>query len=216
MRNFYRQGPPPMGPYNHYRGPGRMPGYGFPPPHRYNPGMIPPAGPKGVSKIESFMETCNRLLATAQGFQPYIAQATPLLRNLPAIWRLYKGFSSKGEDKGDDYEHESSEFNLDDSSSFEYVYKDDQHNHKPQQTPKHEHKEEEKNHHHEKPTRARHEPERKAEFNHKGFANRFFPIRHERRHEPVVDKPVVQTLKKPYKTKPSVPRIFQPTFHIDE
>ena len=95
-----------------------------------------------VSKIESFMETCNRLLATAQGFQPYITQATPLLRNLPAIWRLYKGFSSKGEDKGDDYEHEASELNLDDSSSFEYVYKDDQHNHKPQQTPKHEHKEE--------------------------------------------------------------------------
>ncbi len=129
MRNFYHQGPPPMRPYQQqFRGPGRMPNYGYPPPRGFNPGMIPPAGPKGASKIESFMETCNRFLATAQGFQPYIAQATPLIRNLPALWRLYKGFSStsKGKEKDNDYDQESSEFNLEESSSFEYVYKDDE------------------------------------------------------------------------------------------
>ena len=92
--------------------------------------MVPPGGPKGTNKIESFMETCNRFLATAQGFQPYIAQATPLIRNLPALWRLYRGFSSgnkgKGDDHGLDHDDESSQYNLD-SSSFEYVYKDDDH-----------------------------------------------------------------------------------------
>lgn len=61
------------------------------------PNVNAPTGatPKGTSsKIDSFMDTANRFLATAQGFQPIIQQASPMLRNLPALWRLYKGFQS--------------------------------------------------------------------------------------------------------------------------
>ncbi|HWL22963.1 MAG TPA: VrrA/YqfQ family protein [Ureibacillus sp.] len=224
MRNFYRQGPPPMRPYHYYHGPGRMPNYGYPPPNRYNPGMIPPTGPKGASKIESFMETCNRLLATAQGFQPYIAQATPLIRNIPALWRLYKGFSSspKGGDYEDDYENESSEFSLD-SSSFEYVYKEDEHEHehKPKTSMKHDHRHNDSydEKHHDKSIRPKYESDYKEESNQKGAFHRFFPVRHERRGEPVREnrnEQVVEKLAKPYKTKPSIPKIYQPPYHFDE
>ena len=221
MRNFYRQSPPPVRPYNYYHGPGRMPRYGYPPPPPppgFNPGSIPPNGPKGASKIESFMETCNRFLATAQGFQPYIAQATPLIRNIPALWRLYKGFSAapKEREMDDDYDNESSEFNLD-SSSFEYVYKeDDNHGHK--HDAKNEHKTEEKHqhdkHHQYKPMPHKYESGNVENRHHKRGGDRFFPVRHEKRRE---KEPVaVEKIARPLKTKPSVPRIFQPPYHFDE
>lgn len=215
MRNFYRQGPPPppVRPYN-YHGPGRMPGYGYPPPHRFNPGMMPPPGPKATNKIESFMETCNRLLATAQGFQPYIAQATPLIRNIPALWRLYRGFSSapKGNEHGDDYDEESSEFNLD-SSSFEYVYKDDDKKESSSKhIPKGEHIRDDRRRH-EKVIRHKFDYDQKVDQqHHRRGANRHYQKQTESRTESVY----VEKLAKPYKTKPSVPRIFQPPFHFDE
>ncbi len=211
MRNFYRQGPPPTRSYHQHQyygpAPGRMPNYGFPPPRGYNPGMIPPTGPKGASKIESFMDTCNRFLATAQGFQPYIAQATPLLRNLPALWRLYKGFSStpKG-DEDDDYE--SSQFSLE-SSEFEYIYKEDDHDH--EQDSKRESRNTERHHR----NRPLHKHEHNEAFNHHRGANRFSPVKHERRREKEPEK-IVKKITKPQKTKPSVPKIFQPTYHFDE
>ncbi|KGR78514.1 VrrA/YqfQ family protein [Ureibacillus manganicus] len=224
MHNFYRQTPPPVRPNNYYHGPGRMPRYGYPPPPPppgFNSGRIPPNGAKAPSKIESFMETCNRFLATAQGFQPYIAQATPLIRNIPALWRLYKGFNAAPKEReiDDDYDNESSEFNID-SSSFEYVYKDDDHEHKSKHDVKNEHKYEEKHHHdkhkHDKTIRHKYESGPLEDINHKRGGNRFFPVRHESRREKEKEPVAVEKIARPLKTKPSVPRIFQPPYHFDE
>lgn len=33
-------------------------------------------------------------MKTAKTYEPYIQQAKPLLKNLPAMWKLYKGFTS--------------------------------------------------------------------------------------------------------------------------
>ncbi|SOC20934.1 YqfQ-like protein [Ureibacillus xyleni] len=104
---FPRQGPAPMP-----RGP--MPNFGYRPPGHFQPGMMPPPGfqprsgpgfqqgfqqgpqqpPSQSPKLDSFMNTANKWLATAQSFQPLIQQATPMLQNLPALWKLYKGFQS--------------------------------------------------------------------------------------------------------------------------
>lgn len=104
--NFYPNMPPGR-PFHHF--PNHMPHHGFPqhpfpqmPPNFQPPNSGAPRGilPKGVSpkgastKLDSFMDTANRFLATAQGFQPLIQQASPMIRNLPALWRLYKGFQS--------------------------------------------------------------------------------------------------------------------------
>ncbi len=59
------------------------------------PQGMPQGGlPTGSSspRLNSFMETANRFLSTAQSFQPLIQQATPMFQNLPALWKLYKGF----------------------------------------------------------------------------------------------------------------------------
>lgn len=88
---------PPQQPYNHF--PNQMPNFGYqaPPPYQR---MMPPQGrfsgpgPRPAPRFESFMETANKFLSTYQSFQPLIAQATPLFKNLPALWKLYKGFQS--------------------------------------------------------------------------------------------------------------------------
>jgi hypothetical protein len=214
MRNFFQQGPPPMRANHQFygrgpvRGPGRMPNYGFPPthPNRFHPGMIPPGGQKGTSKIESFMETCNQLLATAQGFQPYIAQATPLIRNIPALWRLYKGFSSgsKGKEKEKE-EIESSEFNLE-SSDFEYEYKEDVKESKHEQN-------QGGDHHQEKPNRPKHKYDYSEGNRHTRGRTSNSAVRHEKRNDKQEN---VVKLAAPLKTKPSRPKIFQPTFDFEE
>ena len=51
-------------------------------------------GAQGPSKVDGYMETANRFLNTAQQFAPVAQQFAPMMRNLPAMWRLYKGFQS--------------------------------------------------------------------------------------------------------------------------
>lgn len=46
------------------------------------------------SKMESYMQTANQFLNTAQQFAPVVQQFAPMVQNLPAMWRLYKGFQS--------------------------------------------------------------------------------------------------------------------------
>lgn len=53
-----------------------------------------PTGEQGPSKMDAYMQTANRFLNTAQQFAPVAQQFAPMLRNLPAMWRLYKGFQS--------------------------------------------------------------------------------------------------------------------------
>ena len=40
------------------------------------------------------MQTANRFLNTAQQFAPVVQQFAPMMQNLPAMWKLYKGFQS--------------------------------------------------------------------------------------------------------------------------
>lgn len=49
---------------------------------------------QGFSKIERYMQTADRVLTTAQQFAPLAQQIAPMVSNLPAMWRLYKGFQS--------------------------------------------------------------------------------------------------------------------------
>lgn len=50
--------------------------------------------------IHSFLNQTQQVLKTAQQFGPMIQQYGPMVRNLPAMWRIYKGFkdSSTGSD----------------------------------------------------------------------------------------------------------------------
>lgn len=92
-----RQHPPMMPP--NFQGPPNFHGPNFQGPNFQGPNIpkapgVGAAGAAGAPKLESFMNTANKFLATAQSFQPLIQQATPMFRNLPAIWKLYKGFQS--------------------------------------------------------------------------------------------------------------------------
>ncbi|RHW38553.1 hypothetical protein D1B33_06665 [Lysinibacillus yapensis] len=99
----FRQPMPNGRPFNHMQGPRNN--FGPRPARFMQPGMMQPPGygpgpmqgpgfaQKGVApKLESFMDTANRFLATAQSFTPIVQQATPMFRNLPVLWKLYKGF----------------------------------------------------------------------------------------------------------------------------
>lgn len=56
------------------------------------PPQAPVQGAAGVPKLEGFLSGANSLFNNAQKFTPYIQQAAPMFKNLPALWRLYKGF----------------------------------------------------------------------------------------------------------------------------
>lgn len=68
----------------------------MPPPINRLP--IPPAATGAApSKLDQFLKTTDQLMKTAKTYEPYIQQATPLLKNLPAMWKLYKGFTSSND-----------------------------------------------------------------------------------------------------------------------
>ncbi|MGG0642862.1 VrrA/YqfQ family protein [Sporosarcina gallistercoris] len=52
-----------------------------------------PAG-AGLSKPEMYMETANRLMSTVQQYAPIVQQFAPMIQNIPAMWKLYRGFQS--------------------------------------------------------------------------------------------------------------------------
>ncbi|WP_107942506.1 VrrA/YqfQ family protein [Metasolibacillus fluoroglycofenilyticus] len=43
-------------------------------------------------KWETFLQTANSFMNNAQKFTPYVQQAAPMIKNLPALWRMYRGF----------------------------------------------------------------------------------------------------------------------------
>ncbi|WP_390614502.1 VrrA/YqfQ family protein [Siminovitchia fortis] len=55
--------------------------------------------------IQSFLNNTQQVLRTAQQIGPMVQQYGPLIRNLPAMWKLYKGFK----DSPDDNEKEEKE-----------------------------------------------------------------------------------------------------------
>jgi hypothetical protein len=101
---FSRNQPPPQRPQGFgmrpFPGPAQPPGqpnqFGRPNnpfiDPRQGPGRNPPG--QGPSKIDGYMDTVNRLINTAQQYAPVVQQFAPMMRNLPAMWKLYKGFQS--------------------------------------------------------------------------------------------------------------------------
>ena len=101
---FSRNQPPPQRPQGFGMRP--FPGQAQPPrlPNQLgrpsNPFIDPRQGSGGLpsgqgpSKIDGYMQTANRFLNTAQQFAPVAQQFAPMMRNLPAMWKLYKGFQS--------------------------------------------------------------------------------------------------------------------------
>ncbi|WP_241155075.1 YqfQ family protein [Rummeliibacillus sp. TYF005] len=46
----------------------------------------------GFAKLEQYLNTADQLFNTAQKFTPMVKQISPMFQNLPALYRLYKGF----------------------------------------------------------------------------------------------------------------------------
>lgn len=72
--------------------PPRQPFQGSPMGNRFGPSM--PGQFQNPSRMEMYMQTANRFLNTAQQYAPLVQQFAPMFQNLPALWRLYKGFQS--------------------------------------------------------------------------------------------------------------------------
>lgn len=45
-------------------------------------------------RLDQFMNQAGQFVQSAQKYAPMIQQARPMLKNLPALWRIYKGFNS--------------------------------------------------------------------------------------------------------------------------
>ena len=58
------------------------------------------AGAAGVSsllapgRIEQFLQSTGQFMKTAQTYAPYVQQAVPMFKNIPALFRLYRGFQN--------------------------------------------------------------------------------------------------------------------------
>lgn len=46
------------------------------------------------SKIASFLQSADSLFNSAKTYTPYIQQAMPMMKNIPSLFKLYKGFQS--------------------------------------------------------------------------------------------------------------------------
>ena len=95
----------------------RSSGGGFPPPGPGIPGpaadvaagvagaagaaeVAGAAGAAGISsllapgRIDQFLQSTGQFMKTAQTYAPYVQQAVPMFKNIPALFRLYKGFQN--------------------------------------------------------------------------------------------------------------------------
>jgi len=44
------------------------------------------------SRMEQYLQTADRFLSTAQQLTPMVKQVAPMVQNLPALWKIYRGF----------------------------------------------------------------------------------------------------------------------------
>jgi len=58
--------------------------------------------------ISGFLTNTQKVLNTAQQIGPMVQQYGPLVRNLPAMWKLYKGFKNLPSDSQEENQTESS------------------------------------------------------------------------------------------------------------
>ncbi|MET1013629.1 MAG: VrrA/YqfQ family protein, partial [Paenisporosarcina sp.] len=73
----------------------------------------PPTGPRGFgnngyvnssqppfqggglpSRMEQYLQTAERFMSTAQQFTPMVKQVAPMVQNIPALWKIYRGFQN--------------------------------------------------------------------------------------------------------------------------
>ncbi|OXS66517.1 4-hydroxy-3-methylbut-2-enyl diphosphate reductase [Lysinibacillus sp. KCTC 33748] len=92
------QMPPQMSPQSFFPPGGfpnqaRMPG-GFPMSSGIGSfgGQMPMPSMQEPSKIGSFLQQANSLFNSAKTYTPYIQQAMPMVKNIPSLLKLYKGF----------------------------------------------------------------------------------------------------------------------------
>ena len=57
------------------------------------PGAAAGAPMQPPSKIASFFQSADSLFNSAKTYTPYIQQAMPMMKNIPSLFKLYKGFS---------------------------------------------------------------------------------------------------------------------------
>jgi len=92
------QTPPQMSPQSFFPPGGfpvqpRIPG-GFPMANGIGSfgGQMPMPPVQEASKVGSFLQQANSLFNTAKTYTPYIQQAMPMVKNIPSLLKLYKGF----------------------------------------------------------------------------------------------------------------------------
>ncbi|MEG0451210.1 MAG: VrrA/YqfQ family protein [Lysinibacillus sp.] len=55
-------------------------------------GQIPTPPVQAPSRISSFLQSADSLFNSAKTYTPYIQQAMPMMKNIPALFKMYKGF----------------------------------------------------------------------------------------------------------------------------
>jgi hypothetical protein len=74
------------------------------------------------SGIMGFLNNTQQVLKTAQSFGPIIQQYGPLVKNIPAMWKLYRGLKNapdSSEEKTDEKDEKKEEIKEESSSSIE-------------------------------------------------------------------------------------------------
>lgn len=59
--------------------------------------IVPPVPPQ--LPLTGFLANAQSIFNQAQQFTPYFQQAAPMLKNLPALWRLYRSFKGNSSDE---------------------------------------------------------------------------------------------------------------------
>jgi hypothetical protein len=73
------------------QGPGPFPGGG---PSQSQSGMGSAGTPQLSNKMEQYLQTADQFLSTAQRLTPMVQQVAPMVQNIPALWKIYRGFQS--------------------------------------------------------------------------------------------------------------------------
>jgi len=50
--------------------------------------------PAGSNRMEQYLQTADRFLSTAQQITPMVKQVAPMVQNIPALWKIYRGFQN--------------------------------------------------------------------------------------------------------------------------
>lgn len=64
-------------------------------------GGAPNQSPYGIggggslpNRLEQYMQTADRFLSTAQQLTPMVNKVAPMVQNIPALWKIYRGFQN--------------------------------------------------------------------------------------------------------------------------